>query len=160
MEDVEWSPCAFTQSKERAAVCLFIYKIFFFSILTILLRSWCNTTATFPEPLPLLFSHLWYGSSHSLAVTSSAFTLTRDTHDKLGAEVKVMGCESNAPASTIHTADIFAKAARHTNTWMSFTCVWVRVCVCASSHSILIATHYSSQTKKEVVLQTGWWPGC
>lgn len=35
-----------------------------------------------------------------------------------------------------------------------------RVCVCASSHSILIATHYSSQTKKEVVLQTGWWPGC
>lgn len=25
MEDVEWLPCAFTQSEERAAVCLFIY---------------------------------------------------------------------------------------------------------------------------------------
>lgn len=122
MEDVERSPRAFAQSEERAVVCLFIYSIFFFFSPS-MLRTRCNTTATFPEPLPFLFPHLWCGSSHFLVVTSSAFTLTRDTHDKLGVEVKVMGCESNAPAPTIHTVDTYTKAARHTNTRISCVCV-------------------------------------
>lgn len=126
MADVELSPCAFTQSEERAAVCLFIYYLFFL-ILTVLLWSHCNTTATSPEPLPLLFPHLWCGSSHFLVVTPSAFTLTRDTHDKLGVEVKVMGCESNAPAPTTHTAHIYTKAARHKNISRVCLCVCVRV---------------------------------
>lgn len=72
----------------------------------------------FPEPLPLPLSHLWCGSSHFLAATSAALTLTRDTHDKLGVEVKVMGCESNAAATpspthlpTVHTVDTCTKAA-------------------------------------------------
>lgn len=69
-----------------------------------------TTAATFTEPLPLFLSHLRCGSSHFLAVTSPAFTLTRDTHDKLGVEVKVMACESNAPASTLHTVDVYTKA--------------------------------------------------
>lgn len=105
--------------------CVFIYLLVFgfFFILTVLLWPQCNTVATFPEPLPLLFHHVWCGSSHFLTVTSSAFTLTRDTHDKLGVEVKVMGCESNAPAPTIHTVHIYTKAARHTNTWISLLCV-------------------------------------
>lgn len=51
-----------------------------------------------PNYFPSHPTYLSYESSHFLAVTSSALTLTRDTHDKLGVEVKVMGCESNAPA--------------------------------------------------------------
>lgn len=104
--------CFHTIRGESSAVCLFIY--FIFPILTCLSQPRCNRTATFPEPLPLLFSHLLCGSSHFLVVTSSAFTLTRDTHDKLGVEVKVMGCESGAPAPTIYTVHIHTKAARYT----------------------------------------------
>lgn len=115
--------CFHTIRREGAAMGLFIYFYFiFFPILTGFSRPRCNRTATFPEPLPLLFSHLWCGSSHFLVVTSSAFTLTRDTHDKLGVEVKVMGCESSAPAPTIYTVHIHTKAARYTNTQISLMC--------------------------------------
>lgn len=76
-----------------------------------------------PSHCPLFLSHLRCGSSHFLAVTSSAFTLTRDTHDKLGVEVKVMACESNAPASSLHTVDIYTKAGWHADTWLLRVCV-------------------------------------
>lgn len=112
-----------SHNQRRGQSCVYLFIPFFFFFSPSMLRTRCNTTATFPEPLPFLFPHLWCGSSHFLVVTSSAFTLTRDTHDKLGVEVKVMGCESNAPAPTIHTVDTYTKAARHTNTRISCVCV-------------------------------------
>lgn len=149
--------CFHTIRGESSAVCWFIYLFFyliFSPIVTGLSQPRCNRTATFPEPLPLLFSHLWCGSSHFLVVTSSAFTLTRDTHDKLGVEVKVMGCESSAPAPTIYTVHIHTKAARYTNTRI------LLMCTHTISHTILLANHPSPKTKQVVVLQTRWWPGC
>lgn len=102
---------------------------------------------------PLLFHHFWCGSSHFLAVTSSAFTLTRDTHDKLGVEVKVMGCESNAPAPHYtHCTCTRRKPATQTHGYRS--------CVYAISHTIPSATQSCPETKQKVVLQMGWWPGC
>lgn len=139
--DVELSPCPFTQSEERAAGCLFIYQFF---ILTVLLvwPHW-NTSATFPEPLPRLLPHLRCGSSHFLVVTLSAFTLTRDTHDKLGVEVKVMGCESNAPAPTIHTvcSHIHTHGQNQTHKCRNITCVQT------TSHTTTLGTRPLSETK-------------
>lgn len=117
--------CIHTIRGEGSCVFIYLFITSFFSFSPSLLWPRYNTAATFLEPLPLLFSHLWCGSSHFIVATSSAFTLTRDTHDKLGVEVKVMGCESNAPAPTIHSVDIYTKAARHTNTRISFMCVCV-----------------------------------
>lgn len=57
---------------------------------------------------------------------SSAFTLTRDTHDKLGVEVKVIGCESNAPSHT-HSAHIFGGGQTHKHVDI--------VRVCTQSHT-------------------------
>lgn len=133
--------CFHTIKGEGSLAFIYLLHFFFLLILAVSLRPRCNTTATFPEPLPLLFSHLWCGSSHFLVATSPAFTLTRDTHDKLGVEVKVMGCESNASAPTIHTVDTYTKAAWHTNAWMSLMCVY------AISRSILLATHSCPETK-------------
>lgn len=108
-----------------------------------------------PSHCPLFLSHLPCGSSHFLAVTSSAFTLTRDTHDKLGVEVKVMACESNAPASSLHTVDVYTKACWHADTWV------LRACACAISHSPLSAALPDPGDKAGgSVLQTGRRPGC
>lgn len=159
MEDVELSH-VLLNNQRRGQLCVYLFISFFrsfyyfFSIVTGLSRPRCNNAATFPEPLPLLISHLWCGSSHFLVVTSSAFTLTHDTHDKLGVEVKVMGCESNAPAPTIHTLHMYTKAARYTNTRIA------SMCPHAISHTVLSANQPSLETKQVVVLQTGWWPGC
>lgn len=134
----------------RRQPCVYLFiRFFLFSILTILFWPRCNTTATLPESLPPVLLPLVMWKQPFSVATSSAFTLTRDTHDKLGVEVKVMGCESYAPAPTIHTVDIYTKAARHTNTRISFMCVY------AISHSILLAAQPCPETKQELVLQTG-----
>lgn len=130
---------------------VFIYLLVF-SILTVLLwpqRSTSPPPPPFPSHCPFSSPHLWCGSSHFLVVTSSAFTLTRDTHDKLGVEVKVMGCESNAPAPTIHTVDMYTKAARHTNTRILFMCVYAISHI--HTHTILLATQPCSALR-----QSGW----
>lgn len=113
MEDVERSPCALTHTIKAEGSRAFIYLSDCFIFLPPSQSpphpsfSPCDSghgaTASpppFPEPLPLPLSHLWCGSSHFLVATSAALALTRDTHDKLGVEVKVMGCESNAAATT------------------------------------------------------------
>lgn len=116
--------CLCTINEEGSCAIIYLLDSFSPSIHTIVFGAQRNaTTATFTEPLPLFLSHLWCGSSHFLAVTSSAFTLTRDTHDKLGVEVKVMACESNAPASTLNTVDTYTKAGWHTDTWLPLMCV-------------------------------------
>lgn len=133
----ERSPCALahTRNQSRGQPCVYLFIIlllFFFPPLSLFSPPDSGHGAMppppppppFPEPLPLPLSHLWCGSSHFLAATCAALALTRDTHDKLGVEVKVMGCESNAaaaasPASpqplpnplTVHTVDTRTKAA-------------------------------------------------
>lgn len=137
-----------SHNQRRGQRCV-IHLLVFSPILTVLLWPHCNTSATFPEPLPLLFSHLWCGSSHFLVVTPSAFTLTRDTHDKLGVEVKVMGCESNAPAPAIHMNTYTRRLLEVQIQKISVVCVFTIL------HTIPLDTQPRSEAKHKGYVANG-----
>lgn len=126
-----------SHNQRRGQLCV-IYLLVF-SILTVLLWPHCNTFATFPEPLPLLFFPfvMW---KQPFSCGPSAFTLTRDTHDKLGVEVKVMGCESNAPAPAIHMST-------YTRRLLEVQIQKYQSCVFTILHTILLDTQPRLEAK-------------
>lgn len=114
MEDVDRSPCVLLHNQRRGQPCDYLFIRFLFPPLPFTPSCLQESATPPPPPLP---SHCPRSSpicDAEAAIFSRrlprAFTLTRDTHDKLGVEVKVMACESNAPASTLHTVDIYTKA--------------------------------------------------
>lgn len=84
-------------------------------------------------------------------VTPSAFTLTRDTHDKLGVEVKVMGCESNAPAPAMHMNTYTRRLLEVQIQKISVVCV----CVFTILHTVPLDTQPRSEAKHKGYVANG-----